>query len=76
MTSKEFCYWLQGLYELGNPVILNEHQTQTIKRHLNMVFVHEIQPALDKSLPASMQGADSDLPSHMTNGVGGILARC
>lgn len=51
MKSTEFCYWLQGLFELGNPKVLDERQTDLIKRHLNMVFVHEIDP----SYPAQQQ---------------------
>ena len=51
MKSTEFCYWLQGLFELGNPKVLDERQTDLIKRHLNMVFVHEI----DLSYPAQQQ---------------------
>ena len=56
MKSVEFCYWLQGLFELGNPVSLNEQQTLLIKKHLNMVFVHEI----DGSYPQEQQKALSD----------------
>ena len=51
MTSRDFCYWLQGVLE-GNPaVILNEIQLELVKNHLNMVFIHEIDP----SFPASQQ---------------------
>lgn len=52
MKSVEFCYWLQGLFELANPDELNAEQTELIKRHLAMVFVHEI----DKSYPQKEQG--------------------
>lgn len=51
MTSKDFCYWLQGLFEVGNPTELNERQIQMIRAHLNMVFVHEIDP----SFPSEQQ---------------------
>lgn len=53
MKSVEFCYWLQGLFEVGEPTTLNEKQVDVIKRHLNMVFVHEI----DASYPAEQQNA-------------------
>lgn len=42
MNSREFCYWLQGLFEVGKPESLNAEQTELIKRHLDMVFFHEI----------------------------------
>lgn len=46
MTSREFCYWLQGFFEMGGPVVsLNPTQIQMIKNHLDLVFVHEIDPS-------------------------------
>lgn len=45
MKSVEFCYWLQGLFELGNPTALTVEQTDLVKRHLAMVFKHEIDPS-------------------------------
>lgn len=53
MKSVEFCYWLQGLFELGKPTSLTAEQTDLVKRHLDMVFVHEIDP----SYPAQQQDA-------------------
>ncbi len=44
MKSRDFCYWLQGELEGNEPVILNEKQVTTIKSHLNMVFIHDIDP--------------------------------
>ena len=47
MTSRDFCYWLQGLFELGDTQSgLNEKQTDTIRKHLAMVFKHEIDPGM------------------------------
>lgn len=45
MTARDFCYWLQGLFELGAPQSLNATQTDLIKRHLQLVFKHEIDPS-------------------------------
>ncbi len=45
MTSRDFCYWLQGLFELGMPLSIDAKQTELIKCHLAMVFVHEIDPS-------------------------------
>lgn len=53
MKSVEFCYWLQGLFEVAEPETRNAKQTDLIKRHLNMVFVHEI----DASYPDGQQDA-------------------
>lgn len=55
MTSREFCYWLQGFFELqrassqgAQGVIepLTIAQAQVIQNHLDMVFKHEIDPSL------------------------------
>ena len=46
MTSREFCYWLQGFFEIRGELQdgrgLDEKQVAIIKKHLDMVFVHEI----------------------------------
>jgi hypothetical protein len=46
LTSRDFAFWLQGLFELGAPKALDERQTDLVKRHLAMVFIHEIDPSM------------------------------
>jgi len=46
METRDFIYWLQGFFELTNPKTINEEQTDLIKRHLALVFIHEIDPAM------------------------------
>lgn len=46
MTSRDFCYWLQGVFEVANPLELGERQTTMIKNHLALVFKHEIDPSM------------------------------
>jgi hypothetical protein len=46
MTSRDFCYWLQGFFELSaqdGPITIE--QKHIIKNHLAMVFTHEIDPS-------------------------------
>lgn len=45
MKSRDFCYWLQGFFEISEGCSLNEKQIEVIKNHLNMVFAHEIDPS-------------------------------
>lgn len=45
MTSRDFCYWLQGFMELQDPQGLTTAQVQAVKNHLAMVFKHEIDPS-------------------------------
>lgn len=42
MNATEFCYWLQGLFELAEPTELNAEQTDMIRKHLAMAFLHDI----------------------------------
>lgn len=52
MTSRDFCYWLQGYFEireahasgLGAPEF-NAQQVAMIRSHLALVFKHEIDPS-------------------------------
>lgn len=45
MTSRDFCYWLQGYFEISKGEELNKSQVQMVKRHLALVFKHEIDPS-------------------------------
>lgn len=42
MTTRDFCYWLQGMFELTGVTSLDPRQVQTIRNHLDLVFVHDI----------------------------------
>jgi hypothetical protein len=49
MKATEFCYWLQGYFEIygasttpGNS--LTDEQVELIQRHLALVFKHDIDP--------------------------------
>lgn len=46
MTSRDFAYWLQGFFEISNAETINLGQTEMIKKHLNLVFKHEIDPSM------------------------------
>lgn len=50
MTSRDFCYWLQGYLEINNeadsPVLPTSKQLQVIVNHLNLVFKHDIDPSM------------------------------
>lgn len=46
MEAKNFVYWLQGFFELSKTnEPLSLEQIQTIKNHLKLVFLHEIDPS-------------------------------
>ena len=53
MTSRDFCYWCQGYFEImGTCNVsksgLSQDQVDCIKKHLAMVFLHEIDPSFPK----------------------------
>ena len=58
MTSRDFCYWLQGYFEIAkagngsmvNGVQLDRFQVECIQKHLSMVFYHEIDPSFGGKL--------------------------
>ena len=52
MKATEFCYWLQGMFELASPRELNAEQTDLIKRHLAMAFLHDIDKQAGSDGPA------------------------
>ncbi len=60
MKSVEFCYWLQGFFELvgaDENTTLSPVQTTSIRNHLALVFRHEIDPSYsaDPKVQADMQ---------------------
>lgn len=50
MDATDFCYWLQGFFELTaqsssqEPITLSRQQVEVIRRHLNLVFINDIDP--------------------------------
>ena len=65
MTSRDFCYWLQGFFELTETGPLSLVQCAVIKNHLALVFKHEIDPSIDKGDAAKK--AELDALHHSTN---------
>lgn len=83
MTSRDFCYWLQGYLEISKAetekppgqmlVYLTEAQLVCVMKHLAMVFKHEIDPSMgttqEQTVLNHLHGAGS-----LT--AGGGVARC
>ncbi|WP_297500042.1 sigma 54-interacting transcriptional regulator [Ferrovum sp.] len=38
IAPEQFCYWLQGVFEVAGPASLNEDQVKIIREHLALVF--------------------------------------
>ena len=52
MTSRDFCYWLQGHLEIARAEGLSAPQVEIVQRHLALVFKHEIDPSIAAELQA------------------------
>ena len=44
MNTIDFCFWLQGYFEINGKNDITQEQAEIIKKHLNLVFKHEIDP--------------------------------
>jgi len=78
MKSRDFCYWLQGFFEINEAGLehvsedstrhdqaLEPKQVEMIKKHLRLVFKHEIDPSMgDQEALNSLHedGGDNTIP--------------
>ena len=67
MTARDFCYWLQGVFEVGSLATqavdegyLNGAQCKMIRRHLALVFKHEIDVPDPSGILQSIHDAADD----------------
>lgn len=78
MKSRDFCYWLQGYFELNAPATIGEKETQLVKQHLALVFKHEIDPSMPDPTGEMQAIHDGNPvpPKIGGDGPGGTLLRC
>ena len=71
MTSVEFCYWLQGFFELDQPRVLTVQHVECIKRHVSLTeeVKHDDSPRQVKEfrawLKTSLEWMDPSDPHHV-----------
>ena len=51
MNELQFCYWLQGFFEMSKPYSINKDQTEEIKNHLDLVF-KKVTPVVNFETPS------------------------
>lgn len=79
MTSRDFCYWLQGFLELRkeddsvNKASLTPAQLECVQKHLALVFKHEIAPSMG---PTKHQDALNKIHSGIGYEDKGMVLRC
>ena len=59
MNTIDFCFWLQGYFEINGCDEINKTQAKVIQNHLNLVFKHEIDPLRESETPASKEELNS-----------------
>lgn len=90
MTSRDFCFWLQGFFEIAEEgreaqpvaanvthtpaVTLTDAQVRVIRRHLTLVFKHEIDPSMPD--PTGEMQAIHDGSALPSGGPDGVTLRC
>ena len=76
MKSRDFCFWLQGFFELSDDQTISAAKAKMIQDHLALVFKHEIDPAMgDEKHQAEL----NDIHSPKIGGkdpVTGAIMRC
>ena len=75
MYSQDFCYWLQGYFEISGAEELNKEQIEIIKNHLNLVFRHEIDPQHEGD-PVELQNIHDGNNPQWPHPAGDPLVRC
>lgn len=51
MTPEQFCYWLQGFFEIAKPSALSPKEVEIIRNHLDLVFKHVLDDLTDGGKP-------------------------
>lgn len=65
MKARDFCYWLMGALEVGDLKTMNEAQVAEVKNHLNMVFIHDIDPSFPPEEKAALDKAHTGGPTKL-----------
>jgi hypothetical protein len=80
MTSRDFCFWLQGYMELSEASSaagtgFSHSQREKIAAHLKLVFVHEIDPSMgDADNQAKLNAVHGSDPAWKRPGPGDITS--
>jgi hypothetical protein len=77
MKATDFAFWLQGYFELaGDGATLSAEQVECVKKHLALVFYHDIDPAQGGNAAEQQSIHDHGKPGIKPPPGSGILMRC
>jgi len=63
MTPENFCYWLQGFFEISQSSEITSEQAMMIKRHLDLVF-HKSPITHPYVFPAPIDYTGTPIPDY------------
>ena len=79
MTSRDFCFWLQGFFEIADKSDtagakdLSREQLKLIRDHLGLVFAHEIDPTFGDKKKQDILNAIHNAKPPLGDG---LIMRC
>ena len=85
MSSREFCYWLMGFFEINDAGLpgamkvdsgLIGERVDMIKRHLALVFKHEIDPSYPNQDELNKIHEAADAMAHAKPNYSDTIIRC
>ena len=70
MNSRDFCFWLQGWFELNKTIDHREGASKEtldmIEKHLELVFLHDIDPSMGNDKKQEVLNEIHNRPDYMT----------
>lgn len=81
MKSRDFCFWLQGYFEIHGKTwdkpTLDTAQVESIRQHLALVFKHEIDPSAGNKAEQDKLNNIHSSPYQLTDVLDpNFIARC
>lgn len=73
MKADNFCYWLQGFFEISKPTDLDAESLEIIKRHLAMVFYTDLDNKFPKEQQVKLQALHD---GHKVDAKENMQVRC
>ena len=75
MTPRDFCYWLQGYFEISKAPMIGFEEADIVKRHLALVFLHKIDPSIPDP-KGTLQATHDGTPPPGKTAVEQTVYRC
>lgn len=79
MLARDFCFWAQGFFELASAgqegdVALTAEQVKVFRKHLELAFLHDIDPSMPQPAPKTAHQQKLDIAHGGKKQTGAELA--